>query len=527
VLAVVGVFLSAAPAAAHAALIGSNPPDGAVLAAAPSAVTLRFSESVQVPSGGVSVVGPDGRTVAGLAVSQNGPAVSARLPALQGVRGTYTVSWRVISADTHPVGGAVSFSVGAPSRTGHAPTVRASRAAGVAFGIARFGGFAGVTMLVGAVALCCYGGVEVAGNRRVRRLVVAAWAALVAATFAALALQGPYVSASGLGHVTDGTLLAQTQHTRYGTTLSLRIALLGALPGTLVWAERRRIGRAAAGLLAAGLVATWAMLGHASETGSQTPLTVAADAVHLLAAAVWLGGLAAILAMLWRQAPSGAVVTAVERFSPFAAGCVAVLAATGLYQAYLRVETPAAILTTGYGRLLLVKVALVAAVLAVASRTRAHLHRGSTIALRRLVAAETGGALVVLALTAALVESQPAIQEYAVRPATRTVRFVAGGPGGTGNLTLRLPNTARGLGTGDLTVRSADGHLRDVPELRATWAQPVRGIGPLSARLTRIGTGRYRATWAPLSVDGSWRFAFTIRTSDIDETTTRIPIHIR
>jgi copper transport protein len=262
------------------------------------------------------------------------------------------------------------------------------------------------------------------------------------------------------------------------------------------------------------------MLGHASEAGSQTPLTVAADAVHLLAAALWLGGLAAILAMLWRQEPSEAVVTAVRRFSPFAAGCVAILAATGLYQAYLRIETPAAILTTGYGRLLVAKVALVAAVLAVASRTRAHLHRGPTIALRRLVAAETGGALVVLALTAALVESQPAIQQYAARP----VRLVASGPG---NFTLRLPNTARGLDTGDLTVRSADGHPRDVPELRATWAQPVRGIGPLPARLTRTGIGRYRATWAPLPVDGSWQFAVTIRTSDIDEATTSIRIHIR
>lgn len=544
VMAVAGVLLSAAPAAAHAALIASNPADGAVLAAPPSAVRLTFSETVQLPPGAISVVGPAGNRVAEVIAAQpSGSVVSVGLPALQGAptRGTYTVSWRVISADSHPVGGAVSFSIGAPSRAGHAAGAHAGRAVGMAFGVARFGGFAGLTVLIGAVALCCYGGAHVATRREVRRLVVVAWAVLVAAAFAALALQGPYASASGLTGLGDGALLTQTLHSHYGTALSLRIALLGALPALLVWAAHvvpgaaSRTRWAAFGLapLAAGLAMTWAAVGHASDSGSQTPLTMTADAVHVLAASLWLGGLVAVLAMLWRRpataAPETEVVATVERFSRMAVWCVTVLAATGLYQACLRVGTFAAILTTEYGRLLLAKVTLVAAVLTVASRSRARLHRlrGPATTLRRLVATEAVGACAVLALTAGLVESQPAIQQYAARPTTRTTHFSAGGPAGAGDLTIRLPNTARGLGTADLTVLSAGGQPRDVPELQAAWTQRARGIGPLAAHLTRTGTGHYHATWAPLPVGGSWQLALTIRTSDIDQTTTRITIHIR
>ncbi|MGK5451435.1 CopD family protein, partial [Streptomyces radiopugnans] len=125
-------------------------------------------------------------------------------------------------------------------------------------------------------------------------------------------------------------------------------------------------------VVAVGLAATWAAAEHAS-TGVQTAVAVPADIVHLLAVAVWLGGLAALLtALRWGPAVGG---EAVRRFSRIALGCVAVLAATGLYQSWRQVGGWAALASTSYGRLLLVKIALVALLLGVARFSRRHTAR--------------------------------------------------------------------------------------------------------------------------------------------------------
>ena len=101
-------------ASAHAILVSSDPPDGAVLAAAPTTVTLRFSESVQPFGAGVALLGPDGRPVAAGQARVEG--VELVLPDVAATAtGTYRVRWGVVADDTHPTRGELTFSVGAPS----------------------------------------------------------------------------------------------------------------------------------------------------------------------------------------------------------------------------------------------------------------------------------------------------------------------------------------------------------------------------------------------------------------------------
>ncbi|MEV5747101.1 copper resistance protein CopC [Actinoallomurus sp. NPDC052308] len=536
------LVLAASPAAAHAALVSSTPADGTVLTAAPTEVTLTFGEPVRAAPEGVAVIGPDGDRADDGVVRRAGAAVLAmRLPGLR-VRargGTYTVTWRVISADSHPVGGAFTFSIGAPSRVAHVRPARASRALGLAFGLTRFAGFAGFIVLVGAAALCGYGGSWVAARGGIRRLLVAAWAVSAVATGAAMLLAGPYAAGRDLAGVFDAGLVRQTLHDRYGAALAARTVLLGIVPAVLVWAagtpatgaRRERIaGRpglrwvlaaVSGGLIAAGLAATWSVAGHAGA-GAHDAIAMTADVPHLLAAALWVGGLVA-LPVLLRHPELGRATAG--RFSRVAVGCVLVLVATGLVQAWLRVETPAAVFTTAYGRLLAAKVAVLGLVLLAARRVRARLRGADGRRPGRMLAVETAGAASVLALTAVLVQSPPAAQAYAARPATRSVRFQAGGD--SGRLTVRLPNAARGLGRGDLTVRAPDRRARDVPQITASWTLPRLAIGPLPARLTRTGTGRFAASWPPLPAAGPWRLSVTIRTSEIDETTVRAELRIR
>lgn len=102
----------ALPAHAHASLIGTDPAEGAVVAASPTAVTFRFNEPVTLPDRAVQVFDAAGAPVPADAAAADA-VVTVSLPG--GLSGTYVVAWRVISADGHPIAGSLSFSVGAPS----------------------------------------------------------------------------------------------------------------------------------------------------------------------------------------------------------------------------------------------------------------------------------------------------------------------------------------------------------------------------------------------------------------------------
>jgi copper transport protein len=111
--AVVALVVPAA-ASAHATLIRSNPTDGAVLAQAPGRVTLQFSEPVETSLGAISVLDANLRQIQIGRLAHPAPdTITAALPPLP--RGSYLVTWRVVSADTHAVHGTLVFSIGTGS----------------------------------------------------------------------------------------------------------------------------------------------------------------------------------------------------------------------------------------------------------------------------------------------------------------------------------------------------------------------------------------------------------------------------
>ncbi|MGA4801267.1 copper resistance CopC/CopD family protein [Streptomyces lavendulocolor] len=378
--ALLGSVLSGT-ASAHAALTGSTPKDGAVVATAPKDVTLTFSEQVAMGDDAIRVLEPSGkradtgelRDLCSGAVVKYGVALHSGLP-----EGTYTVAWRAVSADSHPISGAFTFSIGAPSKTTVAlPKEEAGGGVvGVLYGIARYVSYGGFVLLVGGAAfvLACWP--RGAAVRPLQRLVVRGWAALTAATLALLLLRAPYTGADfGLGSL--GAVL----ETKTGAALVSRLLLLGAAAlfvAVLFGAYTRRedegekkdltFGLAIGGtVVAAGIAGTWALSEHASA-GLQPLVAMPVDILHLLAMAAWLGGLAALLVALYRE-PS-VEGSAVRRFSRVAFGSVVVLAATGVYQSWRQVGSWSALTGTAYGRLLLLKVALVAVLVAVAWLSR-------------------------------------------------------------------------------------------------------------------------------------------------------------
>ncbi|MFF6775736.1 copper resistance CopC/CopD family protein [Streptomyces sp. NPDC012637] len=380
--ALLGALLATAgPASAHAALTGSDPQDGAVVATAPKEVNLTFSEQVAMSDDSIRVLDPSGKRVDTGEIRDlcSGSVVRYGVALLPGLPdGTYTVAWQTVSADSHPVAGAFTFSIGAPSTTSVAlpETAVGGGLVGTLYGIARYLAYAGFVVLVGGgvfVLACWPRGASV---RPVQRLVVRGWLTLTAATLALLMLRHPYTRTGKLGDVFDLGGLRAVLETKTGAALSSRLLLLGAAAlfvAVLFGAYARRtdekehkdltFGLAIGGsVVAAGIAGTWALAEHAS-TGIQPGIAMPVDILHLLAVATWLGGLTALLVALHR-APS-VERRAVERYSNIAFGSVVVLAATGVYQSWRQVGTWSALTDTRYGQLLLVKIGLVAVLVGV------------------------------------------------------------------------------------------------------------------------------------------------------------------
>ncbi|MCT7355587.1 copper resistance protein CopC, partial [Streptomyces sp. 15-116A] len=385
-LAVTGALLAgAAPASAHAALTGSDPRQGAVVDKAPTQVSLTFSEPVAVGDDALRVLDPKGKRVdQGDPANPSGTTYSVRLHS--GLPdGTYTVTYQVVSADSHPVAGAFTFSIGAPSETSVSASGQASDdgVVGWLYGAGRYMSYAGFVVLVGGAAfvLACWP--RGSGVRAVQRLVVSGWLALTAATLALLLLRGSYTGSGKIGDVFDLSLLGQVLQTKTGAALVSRLLLLAAAAlfiAVLFGAYDKRedeekrdltFGLSIGGtVVAAGLAASWAMSEHAS-TGLQPGIAMPVDVVHLLAVAAWLGGLTALLVALYR-APAETPVdsVAVQRFSRLAFGSVIALVVTGIYQSWRQLGSWSAFTDTRYGQLLLAKIGLVAVLVGIAYVSR-------------------------------------------------------------------------------------------------------------------------------------------------------------
>ncbi|MCF3136242.1 copper resistance CopC/CopD family protein [Streptomyces olivochromogenes] len=588
-------------ASAHAALRGSDPADGTVLKSAPGSVTLTFTESVGLLDDSFRVYDPDNRQVR-IGEPGHGEAGSdtarVTLPARLGT-GTYTVAWRVVSADSHPISGAFTFSVGKPSAT----TVPASTGAvedpatSSLYDIARYAAYLALALLIGTVTFLAVCRPPEAGP--LRGPVLTGWWTLLAATVVLLVLRAPYEEGTGPATAFDLAALERTLTSRPGLALLARLALLLVVGAVLLGLKRlpglerlerperleRRSGPvlAVTAALAVGLALTWAAAEHASA-GIQVPVAMTSAVLHLLAMAVWLGGLTALLATLYRAA--GPVPPAVvARFSRLAFAAVTVLVVTGVYQSWRGLGSWDALTGTSYGRLLIVKLAAVALLLTAAGLSRRLTARLATAkattrervpelvggpstgsstdaadapsadvpsaeapsvdvppsggdpyrrGLRRSVLAEVAVGMAVLVITTILTGTLPGRAEAeAARSGGPTagipvasvtnVPFRVANAGGKVQITLDPGRVGRN--SVQAVIYGPDGGLAAVPELRVSFTLLARKIGPIDARVTDKG-GYWGTGSLNLPMAGTWTMNVTVRVSDLDQVTVSKPVRI-
>lgn len=551
-------FVLAAAASAHASVVTSDPADGARLASVPAAVTVTFDEPVGLGSiGYLHVTDRSGRRVdAGAAYHPGGDGAKVAQRLKPGLAdSSYVASFRVVSADSHPVAGSVRFVVG-DGALGAAVVNPATvdRGTGAVFDLARWVSYAGLGLLGGSWLLLTVWP-QGRDDRRARRIVWTGLGGAAVGAAAELLLQGPYTAGRGLSRVADWSLLDGTLHTRYGQYHCARLLLLGL--GALLLAvalerlERWRAAERFAVLLGGGLALTFSAVGHAATTAPD-PLSITADLLHVSAMATWAGGLVVLgVAVLPRREPAE-LREVLPVFSRVAFAAVTVLAVTGSYAAWRGVGTVHAVFSTTYGRLVVVKVALFVGVLLLGNLSRRAVQRrfvrlpvayaisDATLddppsapdeseepaepleaeRMRRAVLVELALAVAVLVVTAVLV-AQPRGKEAVAIAQQRPVSAVAPLGGGR-TATVTIEPGRHGLVSA--TVELSPGPRATA--VTASAALPGRQLGPIPLPLTANGADLYGAGGIDLPAAGSWVISIVVTTSEFDAVATTATVHL-
>lgn len=520
------LFLMLAPvhaAWAHAQLLSTDPADNAVLAAAPPVIQLRFNEPVAPLA--IKLVSPDGSATDLTTGCTGGDSVSVVVPAGQAT-GTNVLSWRVVSADGHPIGGSLIFSVGQVTgtamaiATGERSVAVALWASKALLFLAMFVGIGG--SVFSAVALPPVGARRIAGGLSILGLPLAP---------ITLGLQGLDALGLPLLSVFDGRAWSAGLSTSFAATaLVAGLAFLVSL-GAL---GARRDRRAATLALTAGTLAalSLALSGHASAAAPQW-LTRPAVFLHIGGILFWVGALLPLWLLLReRSAASDLTLASFSRFIPFA---VAPLGASGVVLAVIQMGAPGPQWVSAYGAILVAKLGLLIGLFALALWNRKWLTvraLGGEPAARRRLRRSIGIEMVIVVIILGLVAGwrftpPPRALAPILSPAataepimvhlmdSSTMAVVMVSPGSIGPVTL------------DIDLRDTEGMPITPEAVAITISAPELGIEPIKrGALQRDGSWHVEDLTIP--IPGHWDIELDVRISRFLLVTLRgsLPLHV-
>ncbi len=552
---IVALVAFAPPASAHAELESTSPPSGAVLTDPPKQITLMFGESVEVSLGAIRLFDGAGKEISvgpPMHPGGTGSVVASDVPTLD--PGAYVVAWRVVSADSHPVDGAFTFQVG----TGAAadPNVVAGILAGeggngtvgVALGVARFVAYGALAVFAGGLVFLVLAWPD---GERSRRARIVLWTALVAgvvATAAGIALQAPYAEGSAIGRALEPSGWRAVVATRSGRAWEVRLLLLAIGGSALLLTLRSlRTGawRLVAGVLGFVLLVAYAESGHGG-LGRVAFGGLVATIAHLAAMSVWVGGLVVLGAVVLPTLAAVDAIDVARRFSSMAFASVVVIVISGLAQAWRQVGSIDALTSTSYGRILMVKTAIVLMLIGVGALSR-HALQGRLLAVRqarpaqaagavgaavavderddrvdvdvtvvrrrllRTVALEIALAVAVLSVTSVLVSTAPAVAEVS-GPFNATV--LQGGR--IANISI-IP-AAVGQNTLHIYITTPAGSLDKASSVTVTITNVDRKVGPLPVPVDDAGPNHVTTDDMQVPFAGTWQIDVAALFGNFDKT---------
>jgi len=407
------VLGTASPAGAHAVVVSSQPTDRDRLTSAPEEVTVTFSESVSPELGGLSVLDGKGERVDDGVTTQPGPETVRTKLKKDLADGTYVANYRVVSADGHPVNGAIVFSVGTiiDEASASGVTQQSSPGLEVLFGIGRFLAYLGGLLAAGVAFFACFIHDRAPDRERLPKVLYVAALVALFGQLVILVAQAALASGSGIGAIVDPSVLVKVLGGRLGYSSAMLVVGLA----TCAVAMKVRGLLVAQCLAFYGLVmvaVSYSLWGHTIESEAIW-LSTGVDVTHGATAALWFGGLAALAVVLVQRSraarhadthsgpigvtdkesarsvgesvaeqveaepgeaepgegdgpsidlPTGSpadTVGIVIRFSTFAAVSIVLLGLAGGVLAWLELGSLEALVSTGYGRTLVAKLVIV------------------------------------------------------------------------------------------------------------------------------------------------------------------------
>jgi copper transport protein len=512
----------------HAVVVETVPADGALLDTAPKVVVIRFNEPVTPVAAQVLNAAGDVMTPADAARVQ-GDELRIALPSRM-AQGSYIASYRVISADSHPVGGSIVFSVGRVSDRMAAPMGAANdRGWTAAMVIIRAILYAGILGGAGGVLFLLVVG-PIGEAARVTGRIAAVMAATGSlAALIAIGVQGGLLIGGPV------TTLADAATWRLGLTSGFGTTAVVAVAGLALVAAGLGLGRPAVRPLAyagaAAALAGLALSGHVVTAASRW-ITVPVLLTHVTAAAFWIGSLLPLHQAVARSGAKAAPV--VQRFSRVAVRAVAALAVAGLIIVLLQVQSFGALVTTTYGLFLLAKLALVAGLLSLAVLNKMRLTpalaggdpRAAT-SLRRSIAAELVFVLAILVATAALSTSPPprvleGVDEthaghiHAAHEAqTREVSVTIIDAGRS--VEVVLASDRSGINGAQITLQDSAGSPLQAQEVTFIAANPSAGVEPIRRQAEATGPGTWQVEHLLLVPSGLWSIRIDALISDFEK----------
>ena len=524
------------------------------------------------------------RVVTGLPQHPDGSQreVAVSLPKI--ADGTYVVTWRVTSTDAHPIEGAYTFQVGPTatlserSAQGVAARLLAatggSTTVGVLYGIDRAALFGSLALLIGGAVFLVVVWPRGRDDRRAGRVVWGGWFGVLVTSVFGIALEGVYAAGLPLSKVFDPDVFRDVFDTRYGKVALVRLALLAvAYPLLRMLVGRRPSSEhplrawwlMTAAVVGAGLAVTPGLSGHAA-TGIQTGLAIPADLVHVAGMACWLGGLVMVLVAVLPRRDVDELREVLPRYSALALGAIVALIVSGGYQAWRQVGSLDALKNTDYGRLLIVKLVVFASLIIAAAFSREIVNRrfrdfgpdddeydevlvpvtvgggeaGSVAVggrydepwdddttdaeelrrLRRSVGIEVVIAVVILAVTALLVNAAPARSDT-TEPVGLTLKssqvwvYVDIAPGSAG------PNDMH------FTALPTGGGPASVQDMEVQLTRPGEDLPPFTVPLQKLGTGHYYSPLYDIPYPGKWQMTIRVQLSATDEAVLVGPFIVR
>ncbi len=539
------VFLHATSAFAHATLVKAEPADGAVIAQAPASLRLTFNEPVSPLA--IRLIGPGGGTVALGEIGAADAKLNIAVPPLG--TGTHVLSWRVISADGHPVGGSLVFSIGAPSAHPQEDALQiADPGVRVALWAAKVAIYLGLFVGIGGAFFRAWIGANPSGRPResgdpdfvaldsrlrgndhsvlrgasgmdiaaptAEPFVIAALIAGLLAVPLSVGLQGLDALDLALREIARASVWETGLDTAYGlTAIAAAFALFAALFSFA--APTPRIARALSLFALVGVGLALALSGHASNAA---PRIVSRPAVfvHAVCVTFWAGSLLPLMATLRASPPGDAPL---RRFSRAIPVPLALLAMSGAWLAIVQLGHVDALWTTGYGRVLAAKLSAVAVLLVLAAANRYWLvprfaAQGATAArpLRMSIAAEFVIVLAILALVA-LWRFTPPPRSLA---AATTVSVHIHGEKAMAQIEIERDRAD----SASARIQVLDGAFRPLAakEVTLVLANPAAGIEPLRRAAARAeGEASWRVDDLRIPVGGRWTLRVEVLITDFDK----------